>query len=307
MKACASTALRPRRTLRRADLLRVAGGTTVALATAVVLATPASAQAAGQTSAFGLSCTGAVLTCPPTPTSSFPGASPVSVATAAFPPGSPVVTATALKATSAKTGATADVATLTLTPAATAPAVTANAIDSTCTVDQTTGKVSGSAAIASGSITNVPPGGTTPLSANPPPNTLLQLPGPIASLGSVILNRQTFDSAGALTVDAIYISLAPGTPAAQTITIASTTCTPAVIAAAPAPTVAPAPPAARAPAPAAAAPQVLAPVGGVNTGGGPPPASFLDSPLLGVLGGLLLSAGAALGLVTYRRRLAGEK
>ena len=57
----------------------------------------------------------------------------------------------------------------------------------------------------------------------------------------------------------------------------------------------------------AAAPQVRAPVGGVNTGGGPRPTSALDSPALGVLGGLLLSSGIALGFGAYRRRVAGQK
>jgi len=275
----------------------------VALATAVVLATPASAQAAGQTSAFGLSGSGVVVVGPISP-SNFPAGPPSdSVASAAVPPGgaTAVLTTGVLATTSAKTGATANVATVKLAPSPTS-SLTASAVSSMCAVDPTTGQVSGSAAILNGAITGVT--GAPPLNAAPPANTTI----PLGPLGDVVLNRQTVNpTTRTLTVDAIYISLAPGTPLAQVITIASTTCTPAVIAAAPAPTVAPAPPAARAPAPAAAAPQVLAPVGGVNTGGGPPPASFLDSPLLGVLGGLLLSAGAALGLVTYRRRLAGEK
>jgi lysophospholipase L1-like esterase len=80
----------------------------------------------------------------------------------------------------------------------------------------------------------------------------------------------------------------------------------------PAPAPAPAPaasaPAVGASAPTvAAAPQVRAPVGGVNTGGGPRPTSLLDSPVVGVVGGLLLSSGMGLGFGAYRRRLAGQK
>jgi len=107
----------------------------MALATAVVLASPANAQSGGQTSAFGLSGSGVVVVGPISP-SNFPAGPPsASVASAVVPPtGTPVLTTGVLATTSDKAGATANVATVKLAPSPT-PSLTADAVSSQCAVD----------------------------------------------------------------------------------------------------------------------------------------------------------------------------
>jgi len=99
--------------------------------------------------------------------------------------------------------------------------VTAELVSSECSAGT---PPTGSASIVEGQIAQV---GLPPivLSANPAPNTAVVVP----DVASLILNRQTINPDGSLTVDAIYISLLPGTPAAQTFTIASSTCQAAVL------------------------------------------------------------------------------
>lgn len=284
-----------------------AAGSAVAAVAALALASPAAA-AAGAASAFGLACTG-VVNCGPIAVSNYPaGPTSATVADATVPPSGAVLAKSGvLSTTAAASGATAAVASVAASLSS-ALSLSATAVRSACAIDPGTGKVTGSAAVIDGLITGIPVGGSTPLAAAPPPNTAVSL-GP---LGEVVLNRQTTDTnTGALTVDAVYISLLPGTPTAQVIRIASTTCTPT------APTTAARSSSSSPPNAAAgtgsssqsgsSAPQVIAPVGGVATGGGPGPASPLGQLVLGLLGGALLTTGAVVGAVGYWRRFAVEE
>ncbi|HEV2087246.1 MAG TPA: choice-of-anchor P family protein, partial [Cryptosporangiaceae bacterium] len=104
----------------------------------------------------------------------------------------------------------------TLSPAAT---LTASAVSSSCTIDPTTGAVTGDASIVDGAITIVG-GDPIVLESSPAPNTEVTALSP--DIASVVLNRQTTGPDGTLTVDAIFITLLNS----QTITIASSSCTP---------------------------------------------------------------------------------
>jgi hypothetical protein len=94
--------------------------------------------------------------------------------------------------------------------------LTATAVTSSCSFNTNTGVVTGIAAIANGRVrvAGVP---TTPLAANPFPNTTLTLPG----IATVILNRQTRAGDGTLTVTAIYVSLLSST---QTLAVGTSVC-----------------------------------------------------------------------------------
>jgi len=110
--------------------------------------------------------------------------------------------------------------TVNLTPLAT---LTADAVSSQCSTDGT--NVTGDSSIVNGVVTiDVPIVGPVliDLDASASPNTtVLGLEG----IATVILNRQTVNPDGSLTVDAIFIELLDG----QTITIATSSCQPGVL------------------------------------------------------------------------------
>lgn len=192
---------------------RIIGVVGLTAAIAVSLAAPASA-APNDTSSFGVKC-GGVVKCGPFAASAFPGG-PASNSLATVNVAGLV--STGLINTSANSnGANASVnqVNVILTSLAT---LTATTVSSQCSITDT-GGVTGSSSIVGGQIVII---GGTPitLATAPAPNTtVLGLTG----IASVVLNRQSTDTTtGALTVDAIFITLLNG----QTVTIASSTCTP---------------------------------------------------------------------------------
>lgn len=200
-------------TKRGAKLVAVLG---TAVAVSASVAAPASA-AAGDTSGTGLRCTGLVA-CGPFAVSRFP-AGPFTNSLASAAVGS-LLTTGVISTTANAGGATASVANLSAN-LATLTTLTATTVSSQCTVDPNTGTVSGSSSIVGGAVTVA--GVPITLATAPAANTAVTVPG----VASLILNRQVVNPAtGQLTVDAIYISLLPGTPGAQIIRVATSSCTP---------------------------------------------------------------------------------
>lgn len=197
-------------TRRRARLATVAG---LAAVIAVAFAVPASA-AAGNTSSYGVKCAGLV-TCGPFAQSAYP-AGPASNTLASVNVAG-LITTGLINTAATSSGASSSVATVNA-PLATGSTLTADAVSSQCSVNPTTGGVSGSSSITNGSISVL---GSQPitLATSPAPNTTV---AGLTGIATVILNRQTTAQDGTLTVDAIYIQLLNG----QEITIASSSCTP---------------------------------------------------------------------------------
>jgi hypothetical protein len=198
---------------RGVRVITVAGAAAVA---AVVMAAPAAA-AAGDTGAIGLQCAG-LINCGPFAQSAFPGGPANNSVLTANVPG--LLTTGVINTTATNTGATSSVADLAVTLVPVTTALAATAVNSSCTIAGD-GSVSGTSSIVGGVITIL---GSSPITLNAAaaPNTAVTVPG----VASVILNRQTTGPDGTLTVDAIYISLLPNTQLAQTITVASSSCTP---------------------------------------------------------------------------------
>ncbi len=202
-------------TKRGAKLVAVLG---TAVAVSASVAGPASA-AAGDTHGIGLRCAGLVA-CGPFAVSNYPaGPATNSVLNATV---GTLLTTGVINTTADAGGATASVADLNAN-IATLTTLAATAVSSQCTVDANTGAVSGSSSIVGGAV-NVA-GVPITLDTAPAPNTAVTVPG----VASLILNRQRVAADGTLTVDAIYISLLPGTPGAEVIRVATSSCTPAVV------------------------------------------------------------------------------
>lgn len=177
-------------------------------------AVPAGADP-GSTSAFGLKTGGLVTAGPFAESSCGPGqCTPDQLASATV---DGLITTGVLETNATQTGASSSVADVDadLSPITT---LTATAVSSSCTAEPTTGGVSGDSSIVDGAITTS--GSATELQASPAPNTEVTVIDP--AVASVVLNRQTTAPDGTLTVDAIYVRLLSG----QTITIASSSCTP---------------------------------------------------------------------------------
>lgn len=100
--------------------------------------------------------------------------------------------------------------------------LSADAVTSQCSYDEDSMSLSGDSAIVGGAIeSRVPLVPDVALDASAAPNTTIDL-----VVAEITLNRQTTAPDGSLTVDAIFIDLLDGT---QTVTIASSTCRPAVL------------------------------------------------------------------------------
>lgn len=172
--------------------------------------------APGSTSSFGLRTGGLIVAGPFAASSCAPGpCTPSSLANANV---AGLVTTGVLETTATPTGASATVnnTAVTLSPTTN---LTALVVSSRCTHDPVTGGVNGSTTIINGVI-NPGFGGPITLASNPAPNTVVTVVDP--AVASVVINRQTTAPDGTLTVDAIFITLLNS----QTITIASSSCTP---------------------------------------------------------------------------------
>jgi hypothetical protein len=142
----------------------------------------------------------------------FPGTSSVTVAHADI---AGLLSTGASTATSGATSGSASVDSLSATLNF-RTGLTATAVTSSCSFNTNTGALTGTAAITNGRVTvgGVP---TTPLAADPFPNTVLTLPG----IGTVTMNRQTRAGDGTLTVNAIYVSWLGST---QTLALGTSVC-----------------------------------------------------------------------------------
>lgn len=106
--------------------------------------------------------------------------------------------------------------------------VTAAAASSECSYDPATGSLTGSTSFVDGRIvTRGDDGPLPPLVPAPAPNTTVNINTTSTTVAAITLNRQTNNPDGSLTVDAIFIELVGVT---QTITIATSSCQPAVLA-----------------------------------------------------------------------------
>ncbi|MFC7486552.1 choice-of-anchor P family protein [Knoellia sp. CPCC 206453] len=208
---------------RRGRLAVVALGLAAAASIAVA---PTASAVPGQTSSTGLRC-GGLISCGPFAQSNFPAGPATNTLASANVAG--LVTTGVINTTANAGGATASVANVNATLSGLST-LTATAVSSECTVNSTTGAVTGSSSIAGGSIA-VLGGSPITLATAPAPNTNVTVVDP--AVASVVLNRQTTAADGTLTVDAIFITLLNS----QTITIATSTCGPALL---PIPVVAPA-------------------------------------------------------------------
>lgn len=194
---------------------RAAATIGLAAGIAVVAAASPAYAAAGDTSSTGLKC-GGLVTCGPFAKSAFPGGPTSNSLVSANVAG--LVTTGLINTTAHAGGATASTNTVNATLSG-LTSLTATTVSSQCTINPTTGGVSGSSSIVNGVITTtlVPP---ITLATAPAPNTTVTVVDP--AVASVVLNKQTTAADGTLTVDAIFITLAN----LQTITISESTCTP---------------------------------------------------------------------------------
>lgn len=202
------------RTIRGGRATLVAG-----LAIIGLFGTAGIANAAlGSTSSFGLKTGGLIVAGPFAASSCTPGpCAPDSLASANV---AGLATTGLLETTATTTGATSTVNNVNVTLSGIST-LTATTVSSRCTIDPVTGLVSGDSSIVGGQITT---GLLAPitLESSAAPNTTVTVADP--AVASVVLNRQTTAPDGTLTVDAIYITLLNG----QTVTIASSSCTPTV-------------------------------------------------------------------------------
>ena len=201
-------------TRRRSRVATAALGVVAAVSLAFA---PAASAAAGQNSSSGLNCTGVVV-CGPFAASAFPGGRPVSTLVSASAGTPELVRTRAIRTTANQSGASATVASLRvqLAPNTT---VTTGVVTSSCTVNGTTGAITGTSSIANGQV-NLPVLAAIQLDVAAAPNTMVAVPG----VANITLNRQTTNPQdGTLTVDAIFISLLGST---QTITVATSVCGP---------------------------------------------------------------------------------
>ena len=190
---------------------RLAAGT-LALGGLMCTAIPAhAALTAPQADAFVVSATaiGTTIAVPPTPHSNYPAnPGPQTVVGLSVAPFATNATLTATTAGDPSTGtssASATVENLGVTlPLGASIALTG--INSTCNATST--GATGSGVIASGRVTLLGLPGIT-LKAAAAPNTTVSVPG----IATIVLNQQTTDANGVLTVDALHITLLGGTGA----------------------------------------------------------------------------------------------
>jgi hypothetical protein len=197
--------------LSRTRLLACGVGATSAALTAGILFAPAAVADQPQNSAFAIAATGLLTVDPAPAVNDVHGASGDSIAEFATP--DKLIQLKLLNAWAGEAHAKASVADLRvdLSPVEalglSKPMLTAEAIEATCE----DGK--GSSSLANAKL------GDTALDVSAPPNTAVGVPG----VASVILNKQTTNDDGSLTVTAISITV----DGVQTLDIASAACAPA--------------------------------------------------------------------------------
>jgi hypothetical protein len=195
----------------------VKAAASASLVVGAIMATAGPAAAAGPNASDGAAATGLITLAPVAP-ASFPGTSPVTVASVNV---AGLLTTGIITDTADATTASSTIANVaaTLTPLAT---VQAAAVTSSCSFDTNTGTVTGTSGITNGrvALVGLP---NIALDANAAPNTTVSVPG----IATITLNRQTTAPDGTLTVDAIYVDLIGDT---QTITIGTSTCNAASVA-----------------------------------------------------------------------------
>jgi hypothetical protein len=203
----------------------------LALSGGVFAASALPASAAPANVAYAVGTSGLLGNLPALAEASYPGTSPVSIATVNA---NGLVTAKAATDTAGPTSASSTIAdvevpgTLGLSPAS------IKTVTSSCSYNSSTNTVSGTTSIVGGQLLSGLSGlgglgglgglsGLVPVSlpANPAPNTTLTVPGVL----SITLNKQV-SSGGTLEVDAVAISLL-GT--AETITIGTSICNSATL------------------------------------------------------------------------------
>ena len=175
----------------------------VSLAGGILAAAAGPAAAASPNEAYGAEATGAV-SLAPVAEATHPGTSPVTLGT--------VDLGTLLSARISRDTADGTTASSTLVDIRSVLlGLHVRAVTSSCRFDPNTAMVGGDASIVDGHI------GLIPLSLHPARNTTITVPG----VATIVLNRQSIDTDGTLTVDAIYVSLLGS---AQTVTLATSVC-----------------------------------------------------------------------------------
>jgi hypothetical protein len=187
---------------------------------ALAIAGPASA-ATLTNEAWGIRASG-LINAGPFSHSQFPG-SPTSDSLLSVN-AAPLLTAGVVNTAAGPTSSSASVADLAVVLAP-LTALAAQAVGATCTFHPATGLVTGDSSLVDAAIALPAPAPPIVLLTHPAANTTISVPG----VADVILNRQVTDADGALTVDAIYISLLPNTPLAQVIRISTAHCNPATL------------------------------------------------------------------------------
>jgi hypothetical protein len=185
-----------------------AGVLVVAVGIAFAASSPASAAAPNQGVALQAS---GLLPLNPLIVSSFPGTSPNHSVLVDLPP---LLTAGVADSSAGPTSATATVSNLGLTLSSLV-SLGASSLTSSCIYNAATDTVSATSDVENGGVVLF--GAPIALNPHPAPNTTLNLPG----IATVTLNRQTTAPDGALTTDALAITLLGGV---ENVAIATTTC-----------------------------------------------------------------------------------
>jgi hypothetical protein len=196
-------------------LIRVTGA--AAAAGGLVLAAALPAAAASPNRAYAASASGLVSQSP-LGEATFPGTSPVTIASASI---TGLLTTGVATATAGPTSASETVNGIRGVLSVLAR-LTASSVTSSCSFNTNTGLVTGTAGITNGQVTR-PGRPTTTLAANASPNTKITLAG----LATITLNRQTKAADGTLTVTAIFVSLLGST---QRLSIGVSVCNAASLA-----------------------------------------------------------------------------
>jgi hypothetical protein len=188
---------------RTTGALAATGGLLLAAAMPAFAASPNRAYAASSSGLISIS---------PLGEATFPGTSPVTVASANI---AGLLSTGVAKATAGPTSASETVNTATVTLAALV-SLAADSVTSSCRFNTNTARVTGTSGITNGHVT-LAGGGTISLAAHAAPNTTVSVPG----VATITLNKQTTAGDGTLTVTAIYVSLLGST---QTLSLARSVC-----------------------------------------------------------------------------------
>jgi hypothetical protein len=188
----------------------------VTAAGGLILSAALPAAAASPNRAYAASASG-VVSISPLGEATFPGTSPVTIASANI---AGLLTTGAATATAGPTSASETINNVSGTLSALA-SLTATSVTSSCSLNTNTGVVSGTATITNGAVATRLR--TITLAANPSVNQSVR----VAGIARITLNRQTTSADGTLTVTAIFVSLLGST---QTLSIGTSVCNAASLA-----------------------------------------------------------------------------